>query len=90
MPDVTGTNYILAADLSGVASIVQSPTNGARLPLGTNVVVNYVLQAATNLSAPVVWLDLATNTLDPSGVWQFTDSQATNFTQQFYRPWPAP
>src|SRR5581483_7344564 len=39
MPDVTGTNYIIATDLSGAVTITQSPTNNAVLPLGTNVVV---------------------------------------------------
>ncbi|MGA2244161.1 MAG: protease pro-enzyme activation domain-containing protein, partial [Verrucomicrobiota bacterium] len=33
MPNVTGTNFIQATDLSGVASILQSPTNDAMLPL---------------------------------------------------------
>jgi subtilisin-like proprotein convertase family protein len=40
MPDVTGTNYILAADAcSSVLTITQTPTNNAVLALGTNVVV---------------------------------------------------
>jgi len=223
MPNVTGTNFIQATDFSGVASIVQTPTNGAILPLGSNVVViavadpydntaystntiavedqtpplillqplsetnatsatanftvaatactplafqwfsnnavltaqtnstlilsnlslsaagnyavvvsaaggsvtsavvtlmiyvppgisgvaahpdgsialnltggpgdTYVLEAATNLSSPVAWLYLATNTLGTNGIWQFTDLQATNFAQQFYRLLLAP
>jgi hypothetical protein len=39
MPCVTGSNGVQATDLSGIASITQCPTNGADLPLGTNVVV---------------------------------------------------
>jgi len=40
MPDVTGTNYILAADAcSSVLTITQTPTNNAVLALGTNEVV---------------------------------------------------
>ena len=40
MPDVTGTNYILAADAcSGILVITQIPTNNAVLALGTNQVV---------------------------------------------------
>lgn len=40
MPDVTGTNYILAADAcSPELTITQTPTNNAVLMLGTNVVV---------------------------------------------------
>ena len=33
----------------------------------------------------VIWLPIATNTLDASGTWLFTDLQAENFQQQFYR-----
>jgi hypothetical protein len=225
MPDVAGTNYVQASDLSGVASVTQNPTNGAVLPLGSNVVVmavadsygntaystntvvvrdgtppqilfqpqsqtntvgesvtfdvvatactplsflwisnniplaaetnstlvltsldysaagsyvvvvsaaggsvtssvveltitaplppaingvtinpvgsvtlnlfgapgsTYILQAATNLSPPVSWLQIATNTLGGSGLWLFTDQHATNFPQQFYRLLLAP
>ena len=50
----------------------------------------YVLQSATNLSAPVDWLSLATNTPGTNGAWQFTDVQATNFARQFYRLMLAP
>ncbi len=39
VPDVTGTNYIIATDLSPPLSIVQSPTNNSILQLGTNTVV---------------------------------------------------
>jgi hypothetical protein len=45
----------------------------------------YVLEANTNLGLPGGWLPLATNTLGTNGMWQFTDSQATNHVLQFYR-----
>ena len=45
----------------------------------------YILEATTNLVPVVVWLPIATNTFDASGGWQFTDPQAANFEQQFYR-----
>ena len=45
MPDVTGTNFIRATDLSGIASITQNPTNGTALLLGTNAVVLAVAAA---------------------------------------------
>jgi hypothetical protein len=44
----------------------------------------YVLLGVTNL-APAVWIPLATNWADLNGVFQFTDPQATNHGQQFYR-----
>lgn len=48
MPDVTGTNYLLATDLSGTLTISQVPTNAAILPLGTNVVVITVKDSSGN------------------------------------------
>jgi hypothetical protein len=48
MPDVTTTNFILASDLSGALTYSQSPTNNARLPLGTNLVVITIEDASSN------------------------------------------
>ncbi len=48
MPDVTGTNFILATDLSGTLMISQNPTNNSTLPLGTNIVVIMVADASGN------------------------------------------
>jgi len=67
MPDATGTNYILATDLSGTVVITQSPTNNALLQPGTNTVVITVADASGNKSystnriavldqaPPVIW-----------------------------------
>jgi hypothetical protein len=56
MPDVTGTNYILANDLSGALTILQSPTNNFALPVGTNQVLISVADASGNIS-------ISTNTI---------------------------
>jgi Alginate lyase/Immunoglobulin domain len=45
----------------------------------------YVLLSAPSLSPPVVWTPVTTNNADSNGVFHFTDSQVTNFTQRFYR-----
>ena len=45
----------------------------------------YILEATTNLFSGADWLPLATNYLGTNGVWNFTDTAATNFPQQFYR-----
>jgi hypothetical protein len=50
MPDVTGTNYILASDTCSSVSISQMPTNNAVLALGTNVVVLAVADASGNMA----------------------------------------
>ena len=48
MTNVTGTNFILATDLSGALTITQSPTNNFILSLGTNLVVITVADASGN------------------------------------------
>jgi len=48
MPNVTGTNYILASSSAGPVTITQSPTNNALLPAGTNLVVIAVTDVFTN------------------------------------------
>jgi len=48
MPDVTGTNFVLATDLSGAVTITQDPTNTSPLALGTNVVVLTVTDSSGN------------------------------------------
>jgi hypothetical protein len=48
MPDLTGTNFILATDLSGALTISQNPTNNFLLPVGTNTVVITVQDASSN------------------------------------------
>ena len=48
MTNVTGTNFILATDLSGALTITQSPTNNAILFIGTNPVVITVKDASGN------------------------------------------
>jgi hypothetical protein len=45
----------------------------------------YVLQTATNLASPVAWISISTNTADMNGIFNFTDTQVTNFNQRFYR-----
>ena len=52
MPDVTGTNYIIASDACSGANLVitQVPTNNAVLPEGTNTVIIAVADPSGNTS----------------------------------------
>jgi hypothetical protein len=68
---------------------VTNPPGSVTLSLGGSPGSTYVLEAATNLTAPV-WLYLATNTLGTNGLWQFTDLQATNFAEKYFRLMLAP
>jgi xanthomonalisin len=62
MPDVTGTNYILATALSGPLTLTQLPTNNAVLPLGTNVVVITVADPYGNASYSTNQIDVEDQT----------------------------
>ena len=52
-------------------------TNGIGYP--------HLVQAATNIDPPVVWENLGSNALAPSGAWEFIDFDATNYSRRFYR-----
>jgi hypothetical protein len=64
---------------------VASNPNGLSLGFTGSPGSTVVLEGATNLLSPIVWLPVTTNALDTNGASQFTDSQATNFLQRFYR-----
>ena len=68
----------------GISNVLANPDGSFSLNLLGTPQSTYVLEAATNLSTPANWQPIATNTLDNSGVWLFTDASATNFPQRFY------
>lgn len=45
----------------------------------------YWVQAATNLNTPTAWVTLITNVVAPSGLVQFTDTNASAQPNRFYR-----
>jgi hypothetical protein len=45
---------------------------------------SYVVQATTNLS-PAVWVNLSTNTAGASGLFNYNDLNATNYSMRYYR-----
>ena len=44
-----------------------------------------LVQAATNLVPPIVWVPIATNIANADGDWQFIDTNTARFTKKFYR-----
>jgi hypothetical protein len=82
MPDVTGTNYILASDSCSDVSITQTPTNNAVLALGTNEVVLAVSDASGNTTFStntVVVTDTTPPTLTVLGDDPLTNECHTSF-----------
>ncbi|MGA2247187.1 MAG: immunoglobulin domain-containing protein, partial [Verrucomicrobiota bacterium] len=74
----------------GISHVAVNSNGSIALNLTGSPGSTYKLEAATNLTAPIDWFDIATNTLGTNYVWQFTDLQATNFRRQFYRLMLAP
>jgi hypothetical protein len=74
-----------------ITSIVR---NGNGSPLGSGSATmkfqgipgyQYLLQFTTNVTPPVVWQTITTNTAAGNGLCQFTDTGATNHPSAFYR-----
>jgi T5SS/PEP-CTERM-associated repeat protein len=69
-----------------ITSIIVSPANGSVQISGQGVPnQTYALEAATNLSPPIFWQRLDTNTADGFGLYQLTDPNAAAFPMRFYR-----
>jgi hypothetical protein len=68
-----------------IAGVTANPDGSITLNLAGTAGLTYVLESATNLAPPVTWLPINTNVPASNASWQFTDEQATNYAQQFYR-----
>ena len=97
----TGDYYVVAwsgggSATSAVATLTivltnsfVTSSNSVTLTLSGTPGSTYILEAATNL-LPAEWLPFNTNTLGTNGLWQFTDPQAREFQQRFFRLRPVP
>jgi len=79
---VVGTTNTPPPTITGILSL---GNGSAQLELLGSPYQWYCVQTASNLAPPVAWVTIATNQADASGVLQYTDSGATNFTTRFYR-----
>lgn len=81
---VNSSNFNLTViNLPMVASTLVNPDGTVTLIASTTTNVSSRVYAATNLMPPIVWQPVYTNSL--GGVWQFTDTNASNQPVQFYR-----
>jgi arabinogalactan endo-1,4-beta-galactosidase len=82
----TVTRTVIVSDSTPVISgVAINPDGSFTLNLAGAPGSTYILETITNLFAPLGWQPIATNTFDKSGIWQFTEMNAANFQQQFYR-----
>ena len=84
---VTSSVVTLTVNLisPAIAAVAANPDGSFNLTLTGTPGQTYVLEVTADLSASANWLPVVTNTLDAGGVWQFSDTQATNYQQRFYR-----
>jgi len=64
-----------------LASPVYTANNQFQFTVTGSAGSNYVVQVATNLTAPTTWISVVTN----ASPFTFVDSNAQNFPQRFYR-----
>ena len=89
---VVMNNYGSITSSAVALTVFLPPQNFTAQYLGTGLKMQltgtpnypYILQSATNLTPPITWKSVRTNTADSSGNWQFSDS-SLNVSQKFYR-----
>jgi sugar lactone lactonase YvrE len=87
---VTSSVVTLTVLSSGAAPVISSIARNANgsvtLSLLTAPNASSRVQATTNLAHPAVWLPVYTNAnAGSTGQWQFTDTNAANYHERFYR-----
>jgi autotransporter-associated beta strand protein len=81
---LNGTLSVIATAPPGFSSIAQRSDGNFQFS-GTGAAgVTYDLEASTNLVPPIAWQLVANTVANQSGMFQFVDLQATNFSQRFY------
>ena len=81
----TATRTVIVRVITPLITGVVAGNGGVTLSLSGAPGYTYILETTTNLILLAGWQAITTNTPGTNGVWQFTDLQATNFTQRFYR-----
>jgi hypothetical protein len=70
----------------GFTSAVRNANGSVTLGLETAPNARGRIYAATNLTPPVLWVPIYTNSnAGPTGLWQFTDTNTANYRDRFYR-----
>jgi hypothetical protein len=91
---LTSTNYafnlvdgtLTVTSNSLVITSISILTNGSvQLNFSGTAGGVYLIEAATDLTPPIVWTTLSTNTADTNGVFSFTDVPVTNYNGRYYR-----
>jgi len=82
--DVTLTTT-LGAPAATITAITNLPDASKQLTGQGLSNLNYAIQGATNLNAPITWSNLGNASANGSGIFQFTDTNASLYPARFYR-----
>ena len=76
---------IAVAARPSITAVALNVDKTVTMKLSGTPACNYIIWAATNLAAPVLWQPVSTNTAAADGSWQFTDTNVVNHPVRFYR-----
>ena len=82
----TGNDVVLVRDNGGVLLTAKTFGTGEYLfqGRGTNF-ATYTIYATTNLAAPISWTVIGSTVADPSGLFEFKDTNAFRYPMRFYK-----
>jgi uncharacterized repeat protein (TIGR03803 family) len=84
-----GAGAIISLDLSGpppaISNIVANADGSVTINFLGGANKTYLVQSTTNLSPPVVWQNISTNTSAGDGTWLYLDTNAVRTPAQFFR-----
>jgi trimeric autotransporter adhesin len=60
-------------------------TNGVQMNFTGTPGYVYLIEGATNLTPPTTWATLSTNAADSNGLFNFTDTNASNYNGRYYQ-----
>ncbi len=80
----TGVVNIVAGQPQNIVGLVNNEDGSMTISFSGIPNFTYHVQATTNLVLPF-WTNISTNVAGTDGLWQFTDSDATNYPARYYR-----
>lgn len=80
-----GTLAVIATNPPTITSFVLQGNGAFEVNGSGSASQGYTLQAATNLAAPINWVEATNTVAATNGLFQLLDLEATNYLQRFYR-----
>ena len=68
-----------------ITSVTRLANGAVQLNFSGTPNYTYLIEVTTNLTSPITWTILSTNTAGTNGLFQYTDTSATNYPGRYYR-----